>query len=83
LTAALWIAALAGCTGDVPIPFFSTQPASPGPPLVYPSLAAPPEDENRRDPLMTEADQQAMEAKLKQQAIEREAAVRRRILRDK
>ena len=79
--AALALVGLAGCAGDLPIPFlnFPTPSPLPDPPPQYPSVATPVEDPNKREPILTEADQKAAAAQLDKHAAEREAALKRRI----
>ena len=84
LAAALGALGLPGCAGDVPIPFLDTAlpPAPPGPPPPYPSIATPVSDTDSKPPLLSEADQKKMETQLDHLAAEREAAVKKRILRN-
>ena len=75
---------LPGCAGDVPIPFLDSTlpPAPPGPPPPYPSVATPVSDTDSKPPLLSEADQKKMETQLDRLAAEREATVKKRILRN-
>ncbi len=84
LAAALGVLVLPGCAGDVPIPFLDSglPPAPPGPPPPYPSVATPVSDPEQKPPLLSEADQKKMETQLDQLAAEREASVKKRILRN-
>lgn len=73
--------ALAGCAGDVPVPFMDTAslpPAPPGPPPAFPSMLPPPPAQNQ-PPVMTEAERQAVEDQLRQLVADREGTVKRKI----
>jgi hypothetical protein len=71
---------LAGCAGDVPVPFLNAAlpPAPPGPAPDYPSIATP-VVEGTRVPVMTEAEREALEAQLKKLVEQREGSVKNRI----
>jgi len=71
---------LAGCAGDVPVPFLNAElpPAPPGPAPEYPSIA-PPVVEGTRVPVMTEAEREAVEAQLKKLVQDREGSVKKKI----
>lgn len=71
---------LAGCAGEVPVPFLNAAlpPAPPGPAPEYPSIA-PPVMEGIRIPVMTQAEREAVEAQLKKLVEEREGSVKKKI----
>jgi type IV pilus biogenesis protein CpaD/CtpE len=71
---------LAGCAGEVPVPFLNAAlpPAPPGPAPEYPSIA-PPVVEGTRIPIMTQAEREAVEAQLKKLVEEREGTVKKKI----
>jgi hypothetical protein len=71
---------LAGCAGEVPVPFLNAAlpPAPPGPAPEYPSIA-PPVVEGTRIPIMTQAEREAVEAQLKKLVEEREGSVKKKI----
>jgi hypothetical protein len=71
---------LAGCAGEVPVPFLNAAlpPAPPGPAPDYPSIA-PPVVEGTRVPVMTQAEREAMEAQLKKLVSDREGSVKKKI----
>ena len=71
---------LAGCAGDVPVPFLSAAlpPAPPGPAPEYPSIA-PPVVEGTRIPVMTQAEREAVEFQLKKLVEDREGSVKKKI----
>jgi hypothetical protein len=71
---------LAGCAGEVPVPFLNAAlpPVPPGPAPEYPSIM-PPVVEGTRIPVMTEAEREAMEAQLKKLVEDREGSVKKRI----
>jgi hypothetical protein len=71
---------LAGCAGEVPVPFLNAAlpPAPPGPAPEYPSIQ-PPVVEGTRVPVMTQAEREAMEAQLKKLVSDREGSVKKTI----
>jgi hypothetical protein len=71
---------LAGCAGEVPVPFLNAAlpPAPPGPAPEYPSIA-PPVMQGIRIPVMTQAEREAVEAQLKKLVEEREGSVKKKI----
>ena len=73
---------LAGCAGDVPVPFLNAAaalpPAPPGPAPDYPSIA-PPVVEGTRIPVMTEAEREAVELQLKKLVEQRQGSVKKKI----
>jgi hypothetical protein len=71
---------LAGCAGEVPVPFLNAAPppVPPGPAPDYPSIA-PPVVEGTRVPIMTEAEREAVEAQLKKLVSDREGSVKKTI----
>jgi hypothetical protein len=80
LLGALLAVLLAGCAGEVPVPFLNAAlpPAPPGPAPEYPSIA-PPVVEGTRTPIMTEAEREALETQLKKLVAEREGNVKKKI----
>jgi hypothetical protein len=74
---------LAGCSGDVPIPFLNLPSAPPaaGPPPEYPSLVAPAVESPDKPALLTETERARVESDLSKLPADRETAVKRRILR--
>ncbi|MDO8533456.1 MAG: hypothetical protein Q7S17_01775 [Xanthobacteraceae bacterium] len=83
--AALGAFGLAGCAGDVPIPFLdiALPPAPAGPPPPYPSMVAPADDPDSKPPVLNEVEQKRIEDQLKKYATDRETDVKKRIQRDK
>ena len=77
---ALIVLFLAGCAGDVPVPFLDAAlpPAPPGPAPQYPSIAAP-VVEGTRVPVMTEAEREAVELQLKKLVEQRQGSVKKKI----
>lgn len=71
---------LAGCAGDVPVPFVDVAlpPAPPGPAPEYPSITPPAPGENQV-PVMTDSERQAVEDQLKQLVAAREGSVKKKI----
>ena len=71
---------LAGCAGDVPVPFLNAAlpPAPPGPAPDYPSIA-PPVVEGTRIPVMTDAEREAVELQLKKLVEQRQGSVKKKI----
>ena len=71
---------LAGCAGEVPVPFLNAAlpPAPPGPAPEYPSIA-PPVVEGTRVPVMTQAEREAVELQLKRLVEDREGSVKKKI----
>jgi len=70
---------LAGCAGDVPIPFMNTSlPPAPANPPDYPTLATP-NSEQHQAPVLTESERQAVEDQLKQLVQDRENNVKKRL----
>jgi hypothetical protein len=71
---------LAGCAGEVPVPFLNAAlpPAPPGPAPEYPSIA-PPVVEGTRIPVMTQAEREAVEVQLKKLVEDREGTVKKKI----
>ena len=80
LLAGFLVLFLAGCAGDVPVPFLNAAlpPAPPGPAPEYPTMA-PPVVEGSRAPVMTSAEREAVEAQLKKLVDDREGSVKRKI----
>ena len=78
--AAFLVVFLAGCAGEVPVPFLNAAlpPAPPGPAPQYPTMA-PPAVEGSRAPVMTNAEREAVEAQLKKLVEDREGTVKRKI----
>ena len=80
LLGAFLVLSLAGCAGEVPVPFLNAAlpPAPPGPAPDYPSIA-PPVVEGTRVPVMTQPEREAMEAQLKKLVSDREGSVKKKI----
>ena len=72
---------LAGCAGDVPVPFVNVAlpPAGPGPAPDYPNVGVKPNSNTNEAPVMTEAERQAVEDQLKKLVSDREGNVKKRI----
>lgn len=72
---------LAGCAGDVPVPFVNVAlpPAGPGPAPEYPNVGVTPNTNNNESPVMTEAERQAVEDQLRKLVSDREGSVKKRI----
>lgn len=72
---------LAGCAGDVPVPFVNVAlpPAGPGPAPDYPNVGVKPNSNTNEAPVMTEAERQAVEDQLKKLVSDREGTVKKRI----
>ena len=78
--AAFLVLFLAGCAGDVPVPFLNAAlpPAPRGPAPEYPTMS-PPVVEGTRAPVMTSAEREAVEAQLKKLVADREGTVKKKI----
>jgi hypothetical protein len=72
---------LAGCAGDAVFPLASLPPAPPGPAPEYPGLVAPTFHEEDAPRILSTSEVKEMEAQLGKLPKDREAIVRRRILR--
>lgn len=72
---------LAGCAGDVPVPFVNVAlpPAGPGPAPEYPNVGAQPNANPNQAPVMTEMERQAVEEQLKKLVADREGSVKKKI----
>lgn len=75
--------ALAGCAGDVPVPFVNVAlpPAGPGPAPEYPNVGATPAVGQNEAPVMTEMERQAVEDQLKKLVADREGNMKKKIER--
>jgi hypothetical protein len=73
--------ALAGCAGDVPVPFVNVAlpPAGPGPAPEYPHVGATPNATPNEAPVMTDMERQAVEDQLKKLVADREGNVKKKI----
>ena len=73
--------ALAGCAGDVPVPFVNVAlpPADPGPAPEYPNVGATPNTNTNDSPVMTDMERQAVEDQLKKLVSDREGNVKKKI----